>query len=169
MAKSNSNMVITGYKVDPTTQQITSLEVNGETIETGSDPVLISKTINVTSLSDMEYVSYGDRYYVGDSISKHPGKDGFKSFGVYVNANLFGGAPTLKQVTLDGMMTVQALIENTDATETQGYIDTFSGVLYINSNGTLTKTDYTVTASESGHKIVTIGYTPYIQIKLGWE
>ena len=166
---SNSNLTITDYKVDPTSQQISEVYINGEKLETGSDPELISKTINVTSLSDMEYVSYGDRYYVGDSINKHPSYDGFRSFGVYVNANLFGGAPTLKQVTLDGMMTVQALIENTDATETQGYIDTFSGVLYINSNGTLTKTDYTVTTSESGHKIVTISSIPYIQIKLGWE
>ena len=33
--KSNSNMEITGYSIDPTTQQITSLEVNGEVVETG--------------------------------------------------------------------------------------------------------------------------------------
>ena len=167
--KSNSNLEITDYKVDPVSQQISEVYINGEKLETGSDPVLISKTINVSSLSDMEYVSYGDRYYVGDSITNHPGKDGFKSFGVYIFASLFGGAPTLKQVTLDGLMTVQALIENTDATETQGYIGTFSGALYINSNGTLTKTDYTVSEDTCGHTQVTINNVPYVKITLGWE
>lgn len=47
MAKSNSNMVITGYKVDPTTQQITSLEVNGEAVETGGADLDENKTVSI--------------------------------------------------------------------------------------------------------------------------
>lgn len=37
MVKSNSNLHITNFSIDPTSQEITSLEVNGSTISTSAD------------------------------------------------------------------------------------------------------------------------------------
>lgn len=44
---SNSNLTITDYKVDPVSQQISEVYINGEKLETGSDPVL-SDNVSVT-------------------------------------------------------------------------------------------------------------------------
>lgn len=66
--KSNSNMEITGYTVNPTTQQITSLEVNGEVVETGGADLDENKTatINVST------------YTVPVVVNPTEGKDGMK-------------------------------------------------------------------------------------------
>lgn len=52
--KPNSNTNITNFTVDPTTQQITSLEVNGEVVETGSADLDDNKTatINVSTYTE---------------------------------------------------------------------------------------------------------------------
>ena len=45
--KSNSNTNITNFSVDPITQQITSLEVNGEVVETGGADLDENKTATI--------------------------------------------------------------------------------------------------------------------------
>ena len=49
--KSNSNMVITGYSVNPTTQEITSLEVNGEAIELSPEPTPVGSDVEIYGLA----------------------------------------------------------------------------------------------------------------------
>lgn len=50
--KSNSNLTITDYKVDPTSQQISEVYINGEILETGSSVTVEDNkaaTINVST------------------------------------------------------------------------------------------------------------------------
>lgn len=44
---SNSNFEITNFSVDPITQQITSLEINGEAIELSPEPTPVGSDIEV--------------------------------------------------------------------------------------------------------------------------
>lgn len=63
-------MVITGYTVDKTTQQITSLEVNGETVETGTSAKLFDLE------AEWDYQEDGDRIFIPNSDIKEEGYDG---------------------------------------------------------------------------------------------
>lgn len=49
--KPNSNMIVTGYTVNPTSQEISTLEVNGEAVSTGSADLEDNKaaTIDVST------------------------------------------------------------------------------------------------------------------------
>ena len=162
----NSNMTITDFKINPTSQQISEIYINGEKLETGSEPTLQNKSATITSMEQFDTFATG-RYV--KTLEPSEGYDGLSKATVQISALLFA-ADNMKMVTLkSGSMTVQALIQNTDATSIQGYINTFGGTLYINSSSTLTKTEYTVTTDACGHKIVTINNVSYTQIKLGWE
>ena len=50
--KSNSNTNITNFTVDPITQQITSLEVNGESIELSPEPTPVGSDVEVYGLAN---------------------------------------------------------------------------------------------------------------------
>ena len=160
--KSNSNLMITDYKVDPTSQQISEVYINGEKLETAS-PVTVednkTATINVST------------YTRPVEITPTSGNDAMAKATVTLSNIPSGSAPDyLTQVTLygGGPSGLQAFIEDTDAMEEDDYIGTFSGILYVKSDYSLIKTDYTVHVDACGHTVVTIGGGSYSVIKLGW-
>lgn len=158
--KSNSNLMITDYKVDPTSQQISEVYINGEKLETDS-PVTVednkAATINVST------------YTQPVEITPTSGNDAMAKATVTLSNIPSGGADYLLQVTLSGAGgAVHAFIENADAMEEEGYISTFSGDLYVFDGYSMDKTDYTVHVDESGHTIVTISGRTYVLIVLGW-
>lgn len=65
---SNSNFEITNFTVDPTTQQITSLEVNGEVVETGGADLDDNKAVSIDVST----------YSAPVVINPTSGKDGMK-------------------------------------------------------------------------------------------
>lgn len=70
--KPNSNTNITNFSVDPITQQITSLEVNGEVVETGG-----------ADLDDNKAVSIDVSTYSGTvEVNPTSGKDGMKKVSI---------------------------------------------------------------------------------------
>lgn len=73
--KSNSNMEITGYSVDPATQQITSLEVNGEPVETGSAKLFAIER-------DWNVQEYGTEIKLTNEKIKEMGYDGLSSLDI---------------------------------------------------------------------------------------
>lgn len=167
MAKQNSNMVITGYKVDPTTQQITSLEVNGETVETGGEPELQNKSVAISSMEQFD--SFATGMYVKE-VEPSEGYDGMSKANFQVSALLF--APeTLYEATLGG--TKKILIQNIDI-DASGYITAFSGSLYTmygSSAGVyLSKADYQVAEGPcGGTKTVRVDGVTYTTATKSWS
>lgn len=173
MAKSNSNMVITGYKVDPTTQQITSLEVNGEAVETGGEPNLQNKSVDIRSMDQFD--SFATGMYVKE-VEPSEGYDGMSKATLMVSALLFA-VDNMKMVTLideRGLTTKKVVITNSNVVSfSYVNIDVFSGKLYVpqssSSTGNLSNTSYTLGTGSCGEKTVTIGTTTFNRIKLGWD
>lgn len=167
MAKSNSNMVITGYKVDPTTQQITSLEVNGEAVETGGDPNLQNVDVSIVTLNYFDSHSAGA--YVKE-VEPSAEYDGMSKVTFYVNDTLMA-SNTLHEATLGSNKKV--LIENISISST-GSITAFSGNLYTmygSSTGVyLSKTDYQVAGGPcGGTKTVRVDGVTYTTATKSWS
>lgn len=160
--KPNSNMTITGYTVDPTSQEISSLEVNGEAVETGGADLEDNKaaTINVST------------YTEPIEVTPTSGKESMKKATITLS-NIPGGVPaSLIRCTLynnEETSSLNIAVENSNATSSIAYIDTFSGILYLlYRDGNLMKANYQISTDESGHKSVIAGST-YNKIKLGWD
>jgi hypothetical protein len=161
--KSNSNMVITGYKVDPTSQEITSLEVNGETVETGSSVELEdnkTSTINVSTYTESVEITPSSGY---DAMEKT----------TVTLSNVPVIPATLVRCTLynnEETYSQKVAVENVVAPSTTGLITTFSGILYLLYRDTdLKKANYTVSTDISGRKAVILGSYTFTKIKAGWE
>lgn len=100
MEKSNSNLVITNYSVDPVTQQITNLEVNGSAISTSADlDDNKAATINVST------------YTQPVEVTPTSGKDGMKKATI-----------TLSNIPVLGNNIYFSYLEKED--ETRGYVVT---------------------------------------------
>lgn len=170
--KPNSNTIITGYKVDPTTQQITSLEVNGESVETGGDPNLQNKSETISSMDQFD--SFATGMYVKE-VEPSEGYDGLSKATFQVSSLLFA-VDNMKMVTLINELTSttkKAVITNSNVVSfSYVNIDVFSGKLYVPQNGTstgnLSDTSYTLGTGSCGEKTVTIGTATFNKIKLGW-
>lgn len=108
MAKSNSNMVITGYTVDPTSQEITSLEVNGATVSSSADlDNNKTATINVST------------YTQPVEVTPTSGKDGMKKATITLN-NIPSGIPNTtygSSLECDGDDTAYVVTDNADFTQ----------------------------------------------------
>lgn len=171
--KSNSNMIITGYTVDPTTQQITSLEVNGETVETGSEPVLQNKSVYIRSMDQFDRFATG--MYVKE-VEPSEGYDGMSKANFQVSSLLFA-TESMKMVTLkkfSSSTTTKVVITNSNVVDYYDFQDistvTFYGKLYtISETGILTDTSYTLETGPCGSTVVKIGSSYYDKIKLSWD
>jgi propanediol dehydratase small subunit len=110
-------MVITGYKVDPTTQELTSVEINGETVETGGSANLVDfeETWKVND--------YGAEIKVTNEELKKHGFDGMSS----VDITLTDFLP--ESVTIDDLTVTVGTLPQT-VTKTATIRDLDGNVLY---------------------------------------
>lgn len=167
MAKSNSNLTITDYKVDPISQQISEIYINGEKLETGSEPKLQNKSVDIRSMDQFD--SFATGMYVKE-VEPSEGYDGMSKADFQVSALLF--APnTLHEATLGSNKKV--LIENISISST-GSITAFSGNLYTlwgSSAGVyFAKADYQVTEGPcGGTKTVRVDGETYTSATLSWD
>ena len=115
--KPNSNMTITGYTVDPTSQEISSLEVNGEKLETGGGANLVDfeETWKVND--------YGTEIKVTNEGLKEHGYDGLSS----VDITLTDFLP--EAVTVDDLTVTVGTLPQT-VTKTATIRDLDGNVLY---------------------------------------
>lgn len=126
--KSNSNTNITNFTVDPITQQITSLEVNGETVGSADLDDNKTATINVSTYTEPV------------EVIPTSGKDGMKKATITLS-NIPSGfdvtklsfvqktTPTGSQLTdtrVDGDVDISFLVELSYDGTTLGYIRTGS-------------------------------------------
>ena len=171
--KSNSNLTITDYKVDPTSQQISEVYINGEKLETGSEPVLQNKSVSISSMSQFD--SFATGYHIKE-IEPSEGYDGMSKATFEVSASLF--APTsMKMVTLrkvSSSTTTNGVITNSNIGDSSSFHDistvTFYGKFYtISETGILSDTSYTLEAGPCGSTVVRVGSSYYDKIKLGWD
>lgn len=164
---SNSNLEITNYKVDPTSQQISEIYINGEKLETGSEPKLQNKSVDIRSMDQFDKFATG--MYVKE-VEPSEGYDGMSKANFQVSALLF--APeTLYEATLGG--TKKILIQNITI-DTNGYITAFSGSLYTlydSSAGVyLSKADYQVAEGPcGGTKTVRVDGVTYTTATKSWN
>lgn len=117
--KSNSNMEITGYSIDPTTQQITSLEVNGEVVETGG----------AADLDENKAVSIDVSMYT-EPVVVNPtsGKDGMKKATITLTSLIGEPSRLYKYGLVDNEGTDEPVIfysKRDDLTETSNTWETF--------------------------------------------
>lgn len=164
---SNSNLTITDYKVNPTSQQISEVYINGEKLETGGEPKLQEINVNIIN------TNYFDEHS-GNSYAKYVepdvGYDGLSKVNFYVNDALM--APnTLYEATLGSNKKV--LIENISI-NSNGYITSFSGNLYTmygSSTGVFFgKANYQVTEGPcGGTKTVRVDGANYTTATLSWS
>ena len=106
--KSNSNLSITGYTVDPTSQEITSLEVNGSAISTSADlDDNKAATINVSTYTEPV------------EVTPTSGKDGMKKATITLS-NIPSGIPDLvysSSLESDGDDTAYVITDENDFTQ----------------------------------------------------
>ena len=158
--KSNSNLEITNYSIDPITQQLTSVEINGTIVSSSADlEDNKTTTINVST------------YTQPVEVMPTSGKEGMKKATITLS-NIPGGVPaSLIRCTLynnEETTSLNIAVENSNATSSIAYIDTFSGILYaLYRDGNLVKMNYQISTDGSGHKTIIAGST-YNKIKLGW-
>lgn len=164
---SNSNLTITDYKVDPTSQQISEVYINGEKLETGSEPKLQNKSVDIRSMDQFDTFATG--MYVKE-VEPSEGYDGLSKATFGVSAALM--APnTLHEATLGSNKKV--LIENIQV-DSGNYITAFSGNLYTmwgSSAGVyFAKADYQVTEGPcGGTKKVKVEGVDYDTATLSWD
>ena len=165
--KSNSNLTITDYKVDPASQQISEVYINGEKLETGS-PVTVednkTATINVST------------YTSPVEITPTSGNDAMAKATVTLS-NIPSVPTSMKMVTLQKISssaTTNGVIVNSNIADSSSFHDistvTFFGKFYtISETGVLSDTSYTLETGPCGSTVVRIGSSYYDKIKLGWD
>lgn len=115
---SNSNFEITNYSVDPTTQQITSLEVNGEIVETGGADLDENKAVSIDVSTYTEPVV----------VNPTAGKDGMKKATITLTNRIGEPSRLYKYGLVDNEMTDEPVIfysKRDDLTETGNTWETF--------------------------------------------
>jgi hypothetical protein len=115
--KSNSNTNITNFTVDPVTQQITSLEVNGEVVKTGGADLDENKTATIDVSTYTEPVV----------VNPTSGKDGMKKATITLT-NLTEPSRLYKYGLVDNEMTDEPVIfysKRDDLTKTGNTWETF--------------------------------------------
>lgn len=170
---SNSNLTITDYKVDPNSQQISEVYINGEKLETGSEPVLQNKSVEIRSMDQFDRFTTG--MYVKE-VEPSEGYDGMSKANFAVSSSLFA-SDSMKMVTLkkiSSSTTTKVVITNSNVVDYYDFQDistvTFSGKLYtISGTGILTDTSYTLETGPCGSTVVRIGSSYYDKIKLSWD
>lgn len=171
--KSNSNLTITDYKVDPTSQQISEIYINGEKLETGSEPILQNKVVNISSMQQFDIFSTG---YYEKEIKPSENYDGLSKATFRVISTLF--APdSIKMVTLkkiSSSTTINGIITYSNISDSSSFHDigtvTFYGKFYtISETGILSDTSYTFETGPCGSSVVRIGSSYYDKIKLSWD
>lgn len=111
--KSNSNLVITGYSVNPVSQQITSLEVNGTPVSSSADlDDNKAATINVST------------YTQPVEVTPTSGKDGMKKATITLS-NIPSGVPNTtygSSLECDGDDTAYVVTDKADFTQASFFL-----------------------------------------------
>lgn len=102
--KSNSNLRITGFTVDPTSQEITSLEVNGTTVS-GSADLENNKTATINVSTYTEPVE----------VTPTSGKDGMKKATITLSS--IPVVPTVRSSLVSDALTAEVVTDNTNFTQ----------------------------------------------------